>query len=121
MRKEEETASVESDHFQSLVPRKDTLIIVLLLEDSFKASGPGRWKWSSHRTWTGAVENCLVVRVIHLHVDRTLQFTKHLSMHDFISSLFQSRGNIKIFTAEEMEVQGREDKRGRTSDETLGP
>lgn len=64
--KEEEVASMESDHFQSLVPNKEASIIVLLLEDSVKVSGPGRQRWSSPRTQADAASSCLVFTVISL-------------------------------------------------------
>lgn len=59
-------ANVESDHFQSLVPRKEASIIVLMLEDSVKVSGPGRQRWSSPRTQAEAIDHYLLVRVIPL-------------------------------------------------------
>lgn len=47
VRKVEEMASLESGRFQSLVPRKEASITVLMLEeDVFNVSGPERRRWS---------------------------------------------------------------------------
>lgn len=70
VRKKEEMAHVKSDHFQSLVPRKEASIIVFMLQHikvtSFKVSDPGRQKWSSLRSQADTTDIAPVVRAIPL-------------------------------------------------------
>ena len=67
VRKEEEMAPLESDHFQSLVPGKEASVIVLMLEeDVFKVPGPGRQRWSSQGPRQMRPIVALVVGVIPL-------------------------------------------------------
>ena len=55
--KEEEVPSVESIS-KVWFPGKKPQSILLLLEDSFKVSDPGRRRWSSPRTQVDAASSC---------------------------------------------------------------
>lgn len=89
-------AHVESDHFQSLVPRKEASIIVFMLEDSFKLSGPGRRKWSSPRNQADTADHRPGGKSDTLGVCIALDSLQSTFISDFIYCLYQPHVNIMI-------------------------
>lgn len=100
-------AQVESDHFQSLVPRKEASITAFMLEDSFKVSGPGRPKWSSRRNQADAADHRPGGKSDTLGVWIALDHLQSTFISDFIYCV-STPCEYKDFTKEEMEAQGKE-------------